>query len=145
MSTDMKTIAYQRKITTGRNTSMNSIVRDELGAIMFQVIGNKKCILTKKALRYCKERNIAHQFVDLQARELAIGEWEKIFSSINSEDLVDTSSKYYKKEGYAWREYNAKEELMSHSELLKTPIIKYKQKAFLLETEQDLSKMESIV
>jgi arsenate reductase-like glutaredoxin family protein len=112
---------------------------------MFQIIGNKKCLLTKKALRYCKERNIAHQFVDLNTRDLSVGEWEKIFSSIDSDHLVDPSSRYYKKEGYSWREYNAKEELMSHSELLKTPIIKYKQKAILLETEQDLSKMESIV
>ncbi len=112
---------------------------------MFQIIGNKKCLLTKKALRYCKERNISHQFVDLHQRDLAIGEWEKIFSSIDSEHLIDPLSQYYKKEGYAWREYNAKEELMSHSELLKTPIIKYKQKAILLESENDLVKMESII
>ena len=112
---------------------------------MFQIIGNKKCLLTKKALRYCSERNIAHQFVDLNTRELSIGEWEKVFSSIDSNHLVDPSSQYYKKMGYAWREYNAKEELISHIELLKTPIIKYKQKALLLETEEDLVKMESIV
>lgn len=112
---------------------------------MFQIIGNKKCVLTKKALRYCKERNISHQFVDTTLRELSVGEWEKIFSSIDSDNLIDSSSQYYKKEGYAWREYNAKEELMSHSELLKTPIIKYKHKAILLETENDLVKMESIV
>ena len=51
---------------------------------MFQIIGNKKCILTKKALRYCKERSIDFQFVDLQMRELSPGEWEKIFSKHRS-------------------------------------------------------------
>ncbi len=111
---------------------------------MFQIIGNKKCILTKKALRYCKERSIDFQFVDLQMRELSPGEWEKIFSNIDPFNLIDSSSKFYKKEGYAWREYDAKEELMNHIELLRTPIIKVKQKAILLESEEDFSRMESI-
>ncbi|NCB01699.1 MAG: hypothetical protein EOM67_05980 [Spirochaetia bacterium] len=112
---------------------------------MFQIIGNKKCILTKKALRYCKERNIAHQFVDTSLRELSVGEWEKIFHSIEATSLIDSSSQYYKKEGYAWREYDAKEELMEHPSLLRTPIIKYKQRAQLIEREDDLPLMETLL
>ncbi len=95
---------------------------------MLQIIGTKKCPETRKTLRFCKERGIEHQFVDLSARSLSPGEWENVFRGMQPPDLVDEQSSYYKKEGYAWRDYNASEELQLHPELLKTPLVRYKQK-----------------
>jgi arsenate reductase-like glutaredoxin family protein len=112
---------------------------------MLQIIGTKKCILTKKALRYCKERSIEHQFVDLLQRSLSDGEWTKVFQQINSEDLIDSSSLYFKKQGYSYREYEAQEELLEHPELLKTPLLKQKNRVVLLESDHDLELIESFV
>jgi arsenate reductase (glutaredoxin) len=95
---------------------------------LLQIIGTRKCPETRKALRLCKERGIEHQFVDLSARSLSPGEWENVFRMIQPSDLVDEQSPYFKKEGYAWREYDAFEELQLHPELLKTPLVRCKQK-----------------
>ena len=91
---------------------------------MLQIIGTKKCPETRKAMRFCKERSIGHQFVDLHERELAEGEWKKIFLAVPSQSLVDENCSYFAKEGYAWREFDAEEELRLHPQLLKTPILK---------------------
>ncbi len=91
---------------------------------MLQIIGYKSCPESRKALRFCKEAKIEHQFVDLKERELSKGEWTKIFAKFDGQALINLDSSYYKKEGYAWRSYDAKEELIEHPELLKTPILK---------------------
>ena len=94
------------------------------GVAVLQIIGYKSCPESRKALRFCKEAGIEHQFVDLKERELSKGEWTKIFAKFAGETLINIESSYYKKEGYAWRSYDAKEELIEHPELLKTPILK---------------------
>lgn len=91
---------------------------------MLQIIGTKSCPDTRKALRFCAERSIACQFVDLRERELSKGEWQRVFQALDAESLVDTTSPFYIKEGYAWREYDAQEELRSHPALLRTPLLK---------------------
>ena len=91
---------------------------------MLQIIGTKGCRETRKAIRFCKERSIAHQVVDLHQRALSDGEWESIFRSANATSLIDEESSYYRREGYAWREFDAEEELREHPELLKTPILR---------------------
>ena len=96
-----------------------------------QIIGTKKCPETRKALRFCKERSIEHQLVNLDDRELSAGEWEKIFRSIDAHSLINPDSKYYQKEGYAWRDYEVEEELREHPQLLKTPLLKTKQRVVL--------------
>jgi arsenate reductase-like glutaredoxin family protein len=95
---------------------------------VLQIIGTKKCTQTRKALRYCKERSIPYQFVNLEERPLSEGEWAKVFNSLEAESLIDEESKYYKKDGYSWREYDPEEELVLHSELLKTPLLKLGQR-----------------
>ena len=96
---------------------------------MLQIIGTKKCKETAKALRACKERSLPCQFVNLSERSLSDGEWNSLFQSISDEDLLDTSSAYYTKEGYKYRSFSIQEELKEHPELLKTPILRIKGRA----------------
>ena len=91
---------------------------------MLQVIGRRKSKETQKAVRYLKERRIPFQMLDLDERDLSAREWEGILSSIDPESLVDTEGQYYRKNGYAWREYSPREELVEHPELLRLPILR---------------------
>lgn len=93
---------------------------------MIQIVGTKKSRETAQAIRFCKERSIAFQFVDLRARSLSSGEWESIFAAIEAEELIDTSSRYYKKEGYSYRLYDPRQELIAHPELLRLPILRFR-------------------
>lgn len=86
---------------------------------------------TRKAIRFCKERNIACQVIDVEKRSLSDGEWRHLFQLADAHDLVDTTSKYYQKEGYEWRSYDAAEELVAHPQLLKTPVIRKKNRLII--------------
>ncbi|MDC7245431.1 MAG: hypothetical protein PQJ47_05895 [Sphaerochaetaceae bacterium] len=112
---------------------------------MLQIIGTKKNILTKKALRYCAERSIEHQFVDLHQRDLSEGEWAKIFARIDCTDLIDTDSALYKKAGYAYREFDPREELVEHPQLLSLPLLKQKDRVYLVKTVKDLDLIGDLV
>lgn len=82
---------------------------------MLQVIGTAKSKDTQKAVRYLKERNIPFQFVDLTRYSLSPKEWKSILSSVSdTDDIIDKESQYYKKNGYAWREYDPEEEVILH-------------------------------
>ncbi len=91
---------------------------------MIQIIGTRKCKETAKAVRACKERTIAFQFVDLAERELSAGEWKSLFTAHDPLSLVDSESVYYSKQGYQYRDFDAQEELIEHPALLKTPILR---------------------
>jgi len=97
---------------------------------MLQIIGTKSSKDTNKAVRYCKERRIDFQFVDIKERLLAPKEWESIFNAENAEKLIDTSSALYKKK-YAYMEFDAQEEVMEHPELLTLPVLRNKGKAII--------------
>ena len=92
---------------------------------MIQIIGRNKNIDTKKAIMFFKERRLDFQFLDLDARDLSRREW---LSILNGQDdisaLIDKDSSFYKKEGYAWREYDPLEELILNPELLRIPAIR---------------------
>ncbi|WP_320130333.1 ArsC/Spx/MgsR family protein [uncultured Sphaerochaeta sp.] len=95
---------------------------------MLQIIGTKKCKDTAKVLRACKERSIPFQFVDLSQRDLSEGEWKALFAALPAQELLDTDSVYYIKNGYSFREFDSIEELKEHPQLLKTPILRNKGK-----------------
>ena len=104
---------------------------------MIQVIGTKKCKETQKAIRALKERNIKHQFVDLKERNLSPREWDNILSHYSGEELIDINSSYYKKKGFSYMVFDARQELEENSDLLITPILRFKnkvKKGFDLET-----------
>ena len=97
---------------------------------MLQIIGRNKDKNTRTAIRWVKERRVEYQFVDLDERKLSPKEWNSIFQSVeDSEDLIDRESQYYKKNGYGWREYDPKEEVMEHTELLVLPFLRNGTKA----------------
>ena len=91
---------------------------------MIQIIGTKKDRETAKAIRFCKERSIAFQLVDLSQRSLSAGEWESIFSCHQPLSLIDSESAAYKKGGYEHRLFDAKEELVENPQLLRLPILR---------------------
>lgn len=95
---------------------------------MLQIIGTPKCRETQKAIRWCKERRIDFQFINLSEKKLSEKEYESIFRSSEPEEYIDSEGAYYKKNGYAWRDFNPQEEVVDHPGLLKTPILRYKMK-----------------
>ena len=98
---------------------------------MIQVIGRNSDRDTKKVIMFLKERRIQFQLLDIDKKELSRKEWDSIASSVSSYDeLIDESSKYFRKEGYAYREYNPLEEVILHPELLKVPYIRVDKKAY---------------
>ncbi len=97
---------------------------------MLEVIGTKKDRETAKAVRYLKERRIPFSFIDLSERkELPEKIWKSILSSCPAEDMIDTSSRYFRDNGYAWREYDPETELREHPELMRLPVLRLGQKA----------------
>ena len=109
---------------------------------MLQIIGRNKDKNTRAAIRWVKERRIEYQFIDLDERKLAMKEWNSIFQSTeDDEELIDKDSQYYKKNGYAWRDYDAKEEVMEHTELLVLPILRNGMKAHVGWSEKWVVKL----
>ncbi len=96
---------------------------------MLQIIGTKDNNDYRKAVRFCKEHRIPFQEVNTKEYKLSKRELDTIFSSLSkSEDAIDKNSSYYKKNGYAWREYNPRQEIEEHQELLINPILRNKNK-----------------
>ena len=91
---------------------------------MIQLIGRQKCKNTKKAERFLKERNIDFHFLDLNKKELSIGELRNICRFIEPEDLIDKESSVYKKKGYEYMEFDAAEEILENQKLIKTPVLR---------------------
>ena len=89
-----------------------------------QIFGVKKCKNSRAAERFFKERNINFHFVDLNERTMSKGEFDKITAKIKAEDLIDTNSSYFKKNGYEHRMFDIGEELFEHQELFLTPIVR---------------------
>jgi arsenate reductase-like glutaredoxin family protein len=91
---------------------------------MIQIFGTKKCKDTQKALRFFKERSIDIQFRDIDIKPPSPGELDDMASSAGAEKLIDSEGQAAKKMGLAFMDYDAKEELLLHPELYKTPLIR---------------------
>lgn len=92
---------------------------------MLQIIGTKDKAEYRKAVRFCKERRIPFQEVSTKDYKLSMREWDSIFSSLDSiDDIIDKKSNYYIKNGYAWREYDPKEEVMEHPLMMVNPVLR---------------------
>ncbi len=96
-----------------------------------QIIGTKKSSDTRKAVRFCKERSIPYQLIDLNERMLSPGELSHVLRYHEAAELIDTTSKFYQKQGYAYLDYDPIEEILEHPELLVTPIIRMDRNALV--------------
>jgi len=92
--------------------------------LVIQIIGTKKDRETAKAIRFCKERSIACQFVDLSQRSLSAGEWDSIFAHHDPASLVDHDGALYRRGGFEHRIFDPKEELIENPLLLRLPILR---------------------
>jgi arsenate reductase-like glutaredoxin family protein len=91
---------------------------------MIQIFGTKKCKDTQKVLRFFKERSIDIQFRDLEIKPPSPGELDDMAFSAGFEALIDTENQAAKKMGLSYMDYDAREELLLHPELYKTPLIR---------------------
>ena len=97
-----------------------------------QIFGKKKCFDTKKAERFFKERNIKFQAIDILDRGLSKGELQKISQSVGGIDnLIDNNAK--DKDILAFIQYSPEdtkfEKILENQHVLKTPIVRNKNKA----------------
>jgi arsenate reductase (glutaredoxin) len=89
-----------------------------------QIIGTKKSNNTKKAIRFFKERNIKLHFMDLNERKISEGELSNILARVSVDDLLDTESLFYKKNGFAYMEFDPVEEILENNNLLRIPVVR---------------------
>lgn len=88
---------------------------------MLQIIGTRDGRDYQKAVRFCKERRIPFQEVNTKEYKLSKRELDSVFSHGNP---VDVSSRFYVRNGYEWKEYDPREEVAEHQELLINPILR---------------------
>lgn len=93
-------------------------------AYLIQVIGRLNCNNTKKTIRWLKERGKEYQFVNLDERSLSPRELDSIFQHFSPRDCIDTESRYYRKRGLEYMQYDEREELSEHNELFRTPVLR---------------------
>ena len=105
-----------------------------LGEIILnvQIFGKKKCFDTRKAERFFKERNIKFQAIDILDKGLSKGELEKVAQSVGGIDnLIDDKAK--DKDTLAFIQYSPEdtkfEKILENQQILKTPIVRNKNKA----------------
>ena len=67
---------------------------------MLQIIGTNKCRSTQKAIRWCKERKIEFQYIDLNEKKLSKKEYESIFSSCSADEYIDNEYQEMLDAGY---------------------------------------------
>jgi Spx/MgsR family transcriptional regulator len=98
---------------------------------VIQIFGTKKCKDTQKAIRFLKERRIDFQFIDLNIKGMSQGELKKVLQNIEIADLVDTGSKEYEKLNLKYIRHDLFDVLIEHPLIMKTPVIRSQNKAFL--------------
>lgn len=90
-----------------------------------QIFGSKKSSDTKKALRFFKERGIKPQFVDLQQREIALGEIKRFVSKHGIDALIN--KKEYEKQGlqhYRFSDDDLITKLIEDYKLMVQPLVR---------------------
>ncbi|MGL1894409.1 MAG: glutaredoxin [Spirochaetaceae bacterium] len=106
-----------------------------------QVIGTKKCKDTQKVERFLKDRSISYHFADLTERGISVGELNKIAAGRDSEELINTNSKIYKKKNFKYMDFNPLEEILEAPELLITPIIRSGNKVIIGFNQKTLKEL----
>jgi arsenate reductase (glutaredoxin) len=91
-----------------------------------QIFGIKKCVETRKAERFFKERRIPYQFIDMNIKSLSKRELQSVSTAVGINNLVNPKSKDYASLNMdrilsaAMRE----EMLLKYPTLYRTPIVR---------------------
>jgi len=94
-----------------------------------QIFGTPKCTDTNKALRFFKERGLKVHFVNLIEKPISKGELKSVSASIPLENLLDRDGREFKNKNLEYMVFDLEEKLLENPLLLKTPIVRNKQKA----------------
>ena len=92
-----------------------------------QIFGTKKCIDTKKAERFFKERGIKHQFIDMKEKGMSKGEFILV-AQVNGglENIINWDGK--DQDTLALIKYIADEDklekVLENPSVIKTPVVR---------------------
>ena len=89
-----------------------------------QLFGKPKCFDTKTAERYCKERRIKFQAIDLKKYGISRGELQSVLRSVKLPDLIDPKHPDAKLLEYLAYDQDKVEKLLEDPTLLRTPIVR---------------------
>lgn len=95
------------------------------------MFGTKKCVDTRKALRFFAERRIKTHFVDLNERAASLGELTRFAQKFGVGALIDSASRRYAALGLVSARYSDARWLDTLAEepmLLKTPLVRWQNK-----------------
>lgn len=102
--------------------------------IEVQIFGRRKCPDTRKAQRFFQERRVKVHFVDLAERGASLGELRRFAQRFGVEALLDRDGSHIRTRGLhaahrseaAWLDA-----LVDDAGLLKTPLVRWKEKLTL--------------
>ena len=92
-----------------------------------QIFGTNKSKDTQKAVRFCKERRLELQFVDLRKRDIAPGELNRFVQKFGLDAVIDKDGKAYEKAGLEYMrvpEEQMIDKLIDNPKLLKQPLMR---------------------
>ena len=96
-----------------------------------QIFGTRKCAETRKAQRFFAERRVKTHFVDLQQRPAAPGELRRFVERFGIDALIDRDGKRFEQQSLAHAHLSDArwlERLVDDPLLLRTPLVRWKQK-----------------
>ncbi len=94
-----------------------------------QIIGTNKCQATRAAIRFFKERRVPFHFVDLNERDLSDGEFQSIIRAVGLKNMIDRQGQEYQRLGLGYMTFDIEQKLKENPRLLRTPIVRSKNKA----------------
>ncbi|MFP4508890.1 MAG: arsenate reductase family protein [Spirochaetaceae bacterium] len=107
-----------------------------------QIVGTKKSKDTRRVMRYCSDRGIEYQFVDLNERTPGRREIEAFASAAGGfEQLIDASSDAFKKLNLAYMAYDPEEVITEYPGVLRVPIIRTDSGTGVQPSDAELSRL----
>ena len=93
-----------------------------------QIFGTKKCLVTRKAERFFKERRVSYQLIDLAQKGPSAGELRKMANAVGGiEKLIDREGRRYIDRGLKYAAPTGpriEQILLDDPLLLRTPIVR---------------------
>jgi len=96
--------------------------------VSVQIFGMKNSPATRAAQRFCKERRVAIQFVDLKQRPMAQGEIKRFVDRFGLVPLLDTEGKAYIDAGMKYLKLSDSqllERIERDPTLLRLPLVRF--------------------